>query len=125
MWTIFNAQGIAVANCDNEPDHADLAGRNEQAYFHADAIPLQEAALVNGNVRPKPLVVLGAIVTNNIADITIECSDETVTEVPLIIAGFTIAKPVGPFTLTGEKGITVIVDFDHSHFTGSPLEVRF
>lgn len=125
MWTIFNDENKAVANCDLEPNHADLAIRGERACFHAEPIALPEALLAEGAVCRKPLVSFSAKVANGLAEITVNCEDDSIREIPLVIGGITVTKPVGTFVINGEPGIVLFIDFDHTGLRGNGLEVIF
>jgi hypothetical protein len=125
MWTIFNAAGKAVVNCDSEPNHDDLATRGERAIFHVNLVDLPEVLLVDGAVKWKPLVRLEANVEGNIATVTVNCDDNTVLEIPLLISGTPVMKPIGTFTIAGEVGVNVRIDVDREQFRGNALEVSF
>ncbi|HWR56358.1 MAG TPA: hypothetical protein VN462_07610 [Negativicutes bacterium] len=125
MWTIFNHENKAVANCNFEPNHADLATRGECACFHAEPIALPEALPAEGTVRRKPLVSFAAKVANGVAEITVDCEDDSIREIPLLIGGITVTKPVGSFVINGEPGIALAIDFDHTGLRGNGLEVLF
>jgi len=125
MWTIFNLQQKAVANCDFEPNQDELVWRGERAVFHEELIPLQAALLAEGTVKRKPSLRLTAERTDNYAMITMTCDVQDIDEVPLFIAGTAVTKPLGSFVLTGEPGVTVRIDFDTDLFCGEPLEVTF
>lgn len=125
MWTIFNSQQKAIANCDYEPNQDALTLQGERAIFHEALIPLHEACLKEGIVKRKPLVRLAAEKAELCATITITCEDQSISKVPLIIAGTTVTKPLGSFNLLGEPGVTVKIDFDRELFCGEPLEVSF
>lgn len=125
MWTIFNSRQKAIANCDYEPNQAELALRGEKAVYHEKPISLHEALIHEGNVRRKPLIRLVAEKAELCATIAITCEDESISKVPLIIAGTTVIKPLGSFKLIGDPGVTVKIDFDREQFCGEPLEVIF
>mgnify|MGYP000908140681 CR=1 FL=1 len=125
MWTIFNHENKAVANCDFEPNYADLATRGERACFHTESVALPEALPVEGAVRRKPLVSFSAKVINGAAEITVNCEDDSIKEIPLIIGGIAVTKPMGRFVINGEPGITLAIDFDHTGLRGDGLEVLF
>ncbi|MDF2927889.1 MAG: hypothetical protein K0Q75_127 [Anaerospora sp.] len=125
MWTIFNSQQKAIANCDYEPNQEELALRGEQAIFHETFISLQEALVYEGNVKRKPLLRLIAEMNDFCATIIITCEDQRISEVPLSIAGTAVTKSLGSFRLLGEPGVVVKIDFDTEQFCGEPLEVIF
>lgn len=125
MWTIFNSQQKAIANCDFEPNQAELALRAEMAVYHDEQIPLQEALFHEGNVKRKPFLRLSAEKAELCATITITCEDQSISKVPLVIAGTAVTRPLGSFKLLGEPGVTVKIDFDMEQFCGEPLEVIF
>lgn len=125
MWTIFNSEQKAVANCDYEPNQAELVLRGEKAVFHEELIPLHEACLKEGIVKRKPFLRLTAEKADYCATITVSCEDQSISEIPLEIAGAIVTKPLGLFQLLGEPGVTVIIDFDREQFCGEPLEVNF
>jgi len=125
MWTIFNVQQKAIANCDYEPNQNELTLRGEKAVFHEEMIPLQEALFNEGNVKRKPLLRFTAEKIDFCATITITCEDQSISEVPLLIAGTAVTKPLGLFQLIGEPGVTVKIDIDTELFCGEPLEVNF
>lgn len=125
MWTIFNRRGKAVANCDAQPDQDDLAARGERAVYHQDVIPLAEAKLDGDVVGRKPLVTLEAALNGLSAIVSVSCSDTVISQIPLFIGGTTVLKPPGDFTLDGEPGIRLVIDFDRGLFRGDSLEVLF
>ena len=125
MWTIFNSEQKAVANCDYEPNQDALALQGEMAVFHEALIPLHEVCLKEGIVKRKPLLGLTVDKAELCAKITVTCDDQSISEVPLVIAGTTVTKPLGPFQLLGEPGVTVKIDFDRELFCSEPLEVSF
>lgn len=125
MWTIFNSEQNAIANCDYEPNQDALALQGERAIFHEALIPLHEACLKEGIVKRKPLLSLTADKVELCAKITITCDDQSISEIPLEIAGAIVTKPLGAFQLLGEPGVTVKIDFDRELFCGEPLEVSF
>lgn len=125
MWTIFNSEQKAIANCDYEPNQAALALQGEKAVFHEALIPLHEACFKEGIVKRKPLLIMTAEKAELCATIAITCEDESISEVPLIIAGTTVTKPLGSFQLLGDPGVTVKINFDREQFCGEPLEVVF
>ncbi len=125
MWTIFNSEQKAIANCDYEPNQAELALRGERAVYHEEPISLHEALLHEGNVKRKPFLRLKAEKAELCATITITCEDESISEVPMVMAGTTVTKPLGSFKLLGEPGVTVKIDFNREQFCGEPLEVVF
>ncbi|WP_312516256.1 hypothetical protein [Anaerospora sp.] len=125
MWTIFNSQQKAISNCDYEPNQEELTLRDEKAVYHEELIPLQEAFLNQGNVKRKPSLRLTAEKNDFCATITITCEDQSISEVPLSIAGTAVTKPLGSFQLFGEPSATVKIDFDTELFCGEPLEVNF
>lgn len=125
MWTIFNSRQKAVANCDYEPNQVELGLRGVKAVYHEESISLHEALFHEGNVKRKPFLRLTAEKAELGATITIICEDESIYEVPLVIAGTAITKPLGSFQLLGEPGVTVKIDFETDLFCGDPLEVSF
>jgi hypothetical protein len=125
MWTVFNAQGKAIVNCNYNPDMEDLASRGEAAYFHEEEIDLWDAMLEDGIVKRKYLVTLSVAVSGDTAEITIACDKPDIGEIPLLVNGVKVMKPPGTFTITGEAGVEIFIDFERDLFRGELLEVVF
>lgn len=125
MWTIFNSQQKAIANCDFEPNQDELTLRGEKAVFHEELISLQEALFAEETVKRKPFLLITAEKTDNYVTITMACDVQDIYEVPLFIEGTAVTKPLGSFVLTGEPGLSVRISFDPELFCGEPLEVDF
>jgi hypothetical protein len=125
MWTVFNVQNKAIANCNYKPSVEDLASREETAHFHEEVIELWDAMLEDGIVKRKYLVTLSAAVSGNTAEISVACDNPDIREIPLLVNDVKVIKSLGIFTIAGEPGMELVIDFERDLFRGEVLEVVF
>lgn len=125
MWTIFDGQGRAVANCDAQPHFDDLALRGERAVYHQENIPLEEVILDGDVAKRKAVIELAVSVNGLSATVTASCRDTGVSEIPLLIGETKFVRPPGTFIVNGEPGVSLLIDFERDFFQGNCLEVIF